>query len=306
MYKVAVLLSTYNGEAYLKEQLDSILCQEGVEVLLLVRDDGSNDSTQLILNDYAARHQNVELHLMGNVGFKKSFEWLSRYAYKYLNADFYAYADQDDVWMTDKLNKSISAISLEKLPALYCCNQIITDKSLKPLHLMLNEKNYKHTCEVQNMNFFKNRHGCTMVWNKAMMVILGESKHDESYTPGHDKWLTLLARCSGKVFIGKEPLQYYRVHNSNTSGYAQGIYNRLIKAIKVYWLTNQQSNLYAKDCLNSIPHIENTDGVRFIVDVANYKNSFLKRIKVAMSHQVWGEGIIDGLIHSTAVLIGKY
>lgn len=304
---ISVLLSTYNGESYLREQLDSIFSQIDVEVHLVVRDDGSKDNTIEILKEYAEKYPYVTILEEENCGCEASFEKLNKYAFEHTNTSFYAYADQDDVWYSDKLSKSICSIRDKQLPALYCCNQMITDENLKPLRLMLDEKNYDRICEVQKINYFKNRHGCTMVWNHALMEILGKAKHDPIYTPIHDKWITLLARCSGDVIIGKEPLQEYRIHKDNASGYATGILNRISKGIKLYWMRDGYNMLYANDCINNVSLLNtNILGVQYVFWVRNYKLKLWSRLKVACSPQIWKESISEGCIHSMSVLWGKY
>lgn len=304
---ITVLLSTYNGERYLREQLDSIFSQIDVEVHLVVRDDGSKDNTIEILKEYAEKYPYVTILEEENCGCEASFEKLNKYAFEHTNTSFYAYADQDDVWYSDKLSKSICSIRDKQLPALYCCNQMITDENLKPLRLMLDEKNYDRICEVQKINYFKNRHGCTMVWNHALMEILGKAKHDPIYTPIHDKWITLLARCSGDVIIGKEPLQEYRIHKDNASGYATGFFSRVKKAIKLYWVKEQFNSIYANDCLEIVSNIENgKEWIDFVREVKQYKKSIFSRLKVAFSQQIWLEGLSEGLVHSVSVLKGVY
>lgn len=304
---ITVLLSTYNGEKFLREQLDSILCQKDVELHLLVRDDGSKDSTLAILNEYVKDNANMTILSEPNIGCEASFEKLGLYAYTQCKTDYYAYADQDDVWFPEKLSKSISAIANEKQPALYCCNQMITDEKLNPMHLMVEDSQYNRLCEVQAINFLKNRHGCVMVWNRPLMDVLGKSKHSDKYTPIHDGWLALLARCSGKVIMGKEPLQYYRVHSANVSGYATGVCSRIKKGVKLYWLKDSLHTLYAADALRSVSQPdERCEGIKYLKKVIRYKKNILTRLDVAFSRQIWHEGISDGIIHSVAVLLGKY
>ena len=128
MEKVAVLMSTYNGEQFLREQLDSILDQENVDLNLYVRDDGSNDHTIDILSEYADKHSNVHFYRGDkNLGACGSFlELLS----KEYDADYFALADQDDIWDKDKIS-----VAIEKLktlpadkPALYHSNLRIVDQ----------------------------------------------------------------------------------------------------------------------------------------------------------------------------------
>lgn len=307
MSKVVILLSTYNGISYLRDQIDSILNQKDVDIHLVIRDDGSSDDTCEILKMYASKYSNISLLIENNVGCEKSFESLYKYVHKNCQADYYAFADQDDVWFPEKLSRSIAVLEKESKPALFCCNQIITDESLTPLHIMIQERDFKHMEEVLSINYLKNRHGCTMVWNHALMEVLGESTHQPCYTPGHDKWLMLLARCAGRVIVSSEALQYYRVHSSNTSGYATGILNKLKKGIKYYWLKDQYNPLYVQDCFSSIAKLEGDRyGISYLMDVEKYKKNIFKRFKVAFSPQIWSESVNEGIIHSIAVLIGKY
>lgn len=100
---VQVVMSTYNGEKYLKEQIDSILSQEGVDVRLYIRDDGSSDRTTDILASYQ-EHKNVKIEKGNNLGFAKSFLTALDECDE---ADYYAFSDQDDVWEKDKLSTAI-------------------------------------------------------------------------------------------------------------------------------------------------------------------------------------------------------
>ena len=94
MNKVQVLLSTYNGEKYIKEQIESILNQEGVEVSLLIRDDGSSDRTIEIVKKISEQNNNIILFKGQNMGPARSFMDLVK---KSDEVDYYAFADQDDV-----------------------------------------------------------------------------------------------------------------------------------------------------------------------------------------------------------------
>ena len=121
MEKILVLMATYNGEKFLQEQLDSLYGQEDVEVDILVRDDGSTDSTQKILEDnsqnhrlkwYQGDHKNVQ---------KGFFELMKIGAEK--NYNFFAFCDQDDVWDKDKLIIALNSIKEMQGPALYYSGQ---------------------------------------------------------------------------------------------------------------------------------------------------------------------------------------
>ena len=133
--RVLVLMSTYNGERFLEEQLDSILSQEGVDVSLLVRDDGSKDNTCQLLSDYASRNQNIKMKACENVGFVKSFSALVN-----IDADYYAFADQDDIWMPNKLATACAVLATKdnSKPNLFTSNSMQIDAEGRELELFHN------------------------------------------------------------------------------------------------------------------------------------------------------------------------
>ena len=104
MCSVLVMLSTYNGEKFLAQQLDSLYKQKKVDVFILVRDDGSNDKTLEILNQYKDKYGKMIVLAQSNIGVAQSFFSLMYYAVTEMpKFDFYAFCDQDDVWFENKL-----------------------------------------------------------------------------------------------------------------------------------------------------------------------------------------------------------
>ena len=127
---ITVLMSTYNGEKYLHEQIDSILRQQGVKVNLLVRDDGSTDNTLAILDKYQEEGL-LTFYTGENLGPQRSFLHLLQQAPQ---SDYYAFADQDDIWLEDKLSTGIKQLQNDKeKPALYFSQTQLTDEELNPI-----------------------------------------------------------------------------------------------------------------------------------------------------------------------------
>ena len=127
MRNILVLMSTYNGEKYLKEQIDSILAQKNVEVTIRVRDDGSTDGTIRILEEYQ-KCGKLNWYSSTNMGPAKSFLDLVYNAP--LKYDYYAFCDQDDYWKEDKLYKAIERLEhFDDKPALYHCELEIVDEN---------------------------------------------------------------------------------------------------------------------------------------------------------------------------------
>ena len=235
--KVCVLMSTYNGEKYVKEQIESILNQKNVELTLLIRDDGSSDGKYDICKEYEKKEKNVKLYQGVNIGAGKSFMNLVHNA---TDADYYAFADQDDVWLSDKLEKSIEKIETElkgtKKPILYTSNQIMVDKNLKGSKMRFSEEPrhdlFGTICENK-------LYGCTMTFNKILKDEIAklnvedfEMVLDQRF---HDTWCIVVANIVGTVVYDKEGRILYRQHENNVVGvndnlhYSELVCNKLKK-----------------------------------------------------------------------------
>lgn len=160
---VQVVMSTYNGEKYLKEQIDSILSQEGVDVRLYIRDDGSSDRTTDILASYQ-EHKNVKIEKGNNLGFAKSFLTALDECDE---ADYYAFSDQDDVWEKDKLSTAIEILEEESqsTPLLYCSALQRVDENLNPLHV---QSYHGLRINLPSMLTRGRLAGCTFVFNNTL------------------------------------------------------------------------------------------------------------------------------------------
>ncbi len=217
--KVSVLMSTYNGERYIREQLDSILAQKEVEIFLLIRDDGSTDGTKQILNEYMNYYSNVQAYFRKNIGVGRSFFSLLKNA---PDADFYAFSDQDDVWLEDKLARAaemLSGKSGRESAILYASNQIVVDKEKK-----ITGKRY---IQDPDYSFYKTLSrnvlsGCTMVMNKRMREEIMDHSHCPSSnileTRMHDTWCMIVAHIVGQVVYDREGRILYRQHDNNVVG----------------------------------------------------------------------------------------
>ena len=220
-------MSTYNGERFLKEQIDSILSQEGVEIRLLVRDDGSKDHTCDILSDYASRHQNMAWESCENVGFVKSFSALVRMALNKETGiqgdretrrqgdkeiDFYAFADQDDIWMPKKLITACRALSGKDAskPNLFTSNSMQIDAEGRELELF--HKGPEPRFRKGNVLVFGTEQGCSMVFNRRAMELYAECEPQLTW---HDRWLYHICYFLGSVTYDHHPLFYYRRHEHN-------------------------------------------------------------------------------------------
>lgn len=205
-----VLMSTYNGSQYIREQLASIYSQKGVSCSLLVRDDGSSDDTCSIL-DNEKRNGRLTWYSGPNLGPAMSFFDLLKNAPK---SDYYAFADQDDVWLDDKLKSAVDKIGHNgEHPALYFCQTQLVDKNLNHLDsVRINPMlTYGEALAYQFIG------GCTMVFNDALRRVLVQ--YTPNYMRMHDIWIYDVALAVGaSVYFDPVPHILYRQHGDNTVG----------------------------------------------------------------------------------------
>lgn len=212
---VLVLMSTYNGEQFLIEQLDSIKNQEDVNIHCLIRDDGSTDHTLQILSKYCELHPEFEFYSGTNIGVVKSFNELINNV-TVDNYDWISFCDQDDVWLKRKLIAAIEYLSKEtdaSIPLLYCSNLTIVNKNLQKTNVKWRRppKFNKTTALIQNVAT-----GCTEVFNRPAVNLyrIGIGSHMEF----HDYWMFLCCIYMGKVIFDFKPHILYRQHNTNVVG----------------------------------------------------------------------------------------
>ncbi len=236
MNTVQVLISTYNGSKYLSEQLESILSQSGVNIKILIRDDGSTDSTPQILREYSKEHANISYIRGKNCGVVASFFRLFELADP--EADYYALSDQDDVWDLDKLEiacEKLNDIENSDLPALYCCESVITDDEMNTI----NDES-KDSSKNKIIPDFKNAlieniaRGGGCVFNAALLKNIQIAMPSGVYM--HDWWLYLVASCYGTVIHDSEAHYRYRQHQDNVLGASKasfiGKFKRRLKQSK--------------------------------------------------------------------------
>lgn len=223
-------MSTYNGEKFLREQLDSILAQKGVEVRLFVRDDGSSDGTKDILSEYAEKYPNISLDFAENVGVGNSFMNLLYSAPD--SFDFYAFADQDDIWDENKIYEAAKSLS-ESGKALYASNQECVDKDGNPLGLRYApDENIHLTPEsILQKNTIA---GCTMVLTNGFYKILTGENHRPSpellRNRIHDVWLAAAASLYDGIVYDNRSFIKYRQHGNNVVGASKAGFGKRLKA----------------------------------------------------------------------------
>lgn len=229
--KVQILMAVYNGEKYLKEQLDSILKQDFAEnqdneLAVLIRDDGSEDGTAALLQDYSRCYPEISYYTGQNKGVIKSFFELMQNADS--DADYYALSDQDDYWMPEKISSAVTRLqqmerevqrekkdsSVKDYPLLYCSKVQLADEKLNYLESDIKRPPYRAgfgNAVVENICT-----GCSAVMNPALLKYCAQVP--PNFTVMHDWWLYLTASALGKVYFDETPHMLYRQHGGNVVG----------------------------------------------------------------------------------------
>ena len=216
---ITVLLSTYNGEKYLREQLDSLVGQSEA-VNILVRDDGSNDNTLAILEEYQ-RGEKLKFIRGSNLGVAKSFINLLENAPE---SEYYAFCDQDDVWDETKIEAAIEKLSLKdnSIPLLYMSTTRVVDAELKPLK----NKKAKSKLITFGLSLIESvAVGCTYVFNSALTNLFKQYKPEGYFM--HDWFVHKVAAACGEVIFDEIPHISYRQHGANVIGEKVSIKKRV-------------------------------------------------------------------------------
>lgn len=212
MAHTVVLLSTYNGQKYLQEQLNSIWAQtyEG-RITVLIRDDGSRDDTVSIVESYPCTQQRqIQLIRAENIGVRRSFLELIHEA---APADYYFFADQDDVWDPDKISAAVEAMADQQGPVAWCSNYRLTDMALKPYRQALEAAPQFTPLQIL---FYNQIPGCVMGFNRALMVLVQKLQVENAMM--HDSLVLAFAAACGQVLYDPNPRISHRIHGENVVG----------------------------------------------------------------------------------------
>lgn len=209
---ISVCIATHNGERFIKEQIDSILCQLKKNDEIIISDDGSTDNTIGIIRSYNDQRLHVYQYKQ-SVKSKHTHIYVCRNfenALKHAKGDYIFLADQDDLWMPDKVKKCIELLKNYTLVVhrAELCNEVLKPNG----KMMYNDKFvFNNFLSIKRGKYY----GCTIAFRKELLhYILPFPK----YLVLHDQWIGCMAELVGHVYYEKEPLIKYRIHTNNTSG----------------------------------------------------------------------------------------
>ncbi len=302
--RVAILLSTFNGERFLPAQLDSLLAQSHAGCDIWVRDDGSSDQSLAIVRRYASIHPNIHIQAGENLGFVASFyELLQNVGAGY---DFYFFCDQDDVWLPSKVSRALALLAAAQGAALYCSRTQYVDRDLQPIGP---SPDYDHSyigwgnALVQNIAT-----GCTIALNSAARERLLSQR--PGFCLAHDWWAYLVVSAFGQVVFDSESHILYRQHGSNTIGMQkQGLAGQWAR-VQRFWRRLRQAGPGGLDQLReyarlhgpSLPDAQRRQ-LRMLI---RSRSSWITALRASAQHYYWRMSKVDTVILRVLLALRLY
>ncbi len=303
MKDIQILLSTYNGEKYLREQLDSYAALENFErVKVLIRDDGSSDGTRAILEEYRERY-GFELIFGENVGLNASMHELvlaSDPECKYLS-----FSDQDDVWLPDKLSRAAAALEPyadSDEPFLYAASSTLVDVDLNELgHTDIPKRPPSfYNAMVQNVCV-----GHTQVCNRAAIRLLSVGTSPDIMVM--DYWVYTVVSAFGKIIYDPVYTTLYRQHGNNVIGYASSFWQSFKQ--RLARIKSRRSELMTKQLRaflllygERIPEEYRKEGERFF----KRQRNFFTRLGYIFTAKAYRQSFPENVVYKLMYLFGRY
>ena len=301
--KVNILMSTYNGQQFLAEQIRSIQDQSYTDWTLFIRDDGSSDNTKEILKDF--EHQDSRIHLIDsdksdNLGVIKSFHKLVNHD----RADYYFFSDQDDVWLPNKLELSLKEAQnyLADLPLMVYMDLKVVNQDLEIMteSMVKSQSHHANTELVQELTENTVTGGVAMI-NHALAEMWQET--DDILM--HDWYLALLASAFGNLVFIDQPGELYRQHSDNVLG-ARTLSKRFKKWIRphilfaVYWDLIKNSQKQASHLLQMPLSQSNRELIEAFVTIMD--KSMLERFRILRKYGLRKNKAFHTLVFTTLIL----
>lgn len=301
---IAILLCVYNGEKYLKQQLDSFASQLHQNWILHISIDAADDQSGLIINQFQELYPSkVFLYQGPKKGYVANF--MSLICNNEIEAEFYAFADQDDIWLPNKLTKALSFLDSQAadLPALYCARTKLIDNDGREIGyspLFLKKPSFKNAL-VQNI-----AGGNTMMLNKKARNLIAIAGNDHVIV-SHDWWVyQLVSGAGGVVFYDLDTTILYRQHGENLIGSSLGVgaqISRLRAMLHGRFKKWTDDNVTA---LQSIDYLFSPSNQKTLALFAkSRKRSFFPRILGLKKSGIYRQTMLSNFVLLIAACVGK-
>lgn len=310
---IAILMASYNGEKYIKEQIDSILAQTYQNFILYINDDSSKDSTNAILADYVKHYPEQIVVSRNDSSRHGATENFADLFAKVPAASYYVFCDQDDTWEPEKLAtmlpvlKKLEGTSLT--PALVYCRMNIVDQNLNVISPSLEDFSGHDIGTSEHLEkILLNSYvpGCAMMFNQSLKNIIHSIPESVQF---HDWWVLLVAAACGSIERVDISLANYRQHLGNTIGITktQSSFSKLLSNLSPARFKNHakiqrnnreqaalQASLLLTNCKDSLS-VQATETIQTLLDLLESKNkikSIVKGWKYPYLHNTFYEKFI--------------
>lgn len=300
---IYILLVTYDGEKYFFEQMESLLSQNYKNWKIWIHDDGSKDNTVKIIKDYASKYPEKIVFFDDDIscgGAKENFTYVLNNIDK--NFDYIMFCDQDDVWKSDKIEKTLEKMQeLEnlygnKIPLLVHTDLEVVNEKLEILSFSMWESEYINPrANTLNKLLMQNTiTGCTMMINRNLAM---KSLSISSKAIMHDWWIGLVATTFGKIGFIEESTIKYRQHGKNDTGTKTYDYKLIINKLKKISNINIDKNIFqSEDFLKEYKEELDEKSKIMLEDFSSIKeNPYLQRVNIILKYKLFKYGIIRNI-----------
>lgn len=220
---IVILLSTYNGQKYLREQLNSLFEQTYKNFQLIIRDDNSTDNTVEIIKEFQKKYKNIELiESKKNLGAKLSFNELIEYIKNISKFQYIMFCDQDDIWLESKIELTLEKMSEIELKYKNKALLIHTDLKVVDDNLSILDNsfwNYEYiNPKLNSLNRLIIQNtvtGCTIMFNRKLLSLIDTIPKNSIM---HDWYIALIASSFGEIYYLNRATVLYRQHRDNNTG----------------------------------------------------------------------------------------
>lgn len=254
MKQICIIMAVYNGEDYLAEQIDSLLNNSCQNFTLHIFNDHSQDRSEIIIDEYAGKYPDKIFahHHSENHGVIRNF----LEGTQIMNADYYMFCDQDDVWMPDKIKRSLEAMeqleaSVGDQPCIVFGDAKMVGRDLQELAPSFQQQSGYRTDALDPAHILMENklNGCTILFNRSLQQLLTVFPPEIRM---HDWWIALIGSFFGKIYYLDQPLLLYRQHEKNVVGgsnfisYIQNRLSHLRRQRKTLYDTCAQAAAFGK------------------------------------------------------------
>ena len=293
-------MSSYNGSSFIERQIKSIYNQKDVSINCFIRDDGSSDNTLQILTELQKEYANLSFTVGDNVGWEKSFLIALSLAPQ---ADYYAFADQDDIWFDNKIINGLNQLAQypDNEVVMFHCNKISVNGDLTPLSHQI--KRLSRPINRQNAVVQEYAQGCSIIFNNAAKNLLTRRLPIEKIA--HDFWVGLVCFMFGHVIYDCNPYFYHINYGNNASGEGH-LLKSWQKRWRMFWGTKNVYYLPSLDLLSDayVDLLTDEDKI-FLQQTLDYKINIRSKLNLLFSLKFRRASLLGTLSLKCAIVFNR-